>query len=135
MQAVWKHKSALWSRGEGKVGRRGLPYLILFQIMLPALAPLVDLFAVYGLLFFDPVSVAVYWGGFNALQLMLALYAFRLDRESPAPLWAMPLQQFVYRQLMYLVVIESIVSALLGLRLRWHRSERTGEVVIAETGR
>jgi cellulose synthase/poly-beta-1,6-N-acetylglucosamine synthase-like glycosyltransferase/peptidoglycan/xylan/chitin deacetylase (PgdA/CDA1 family) len=131
MQAVWKHKAAISRSDEGKVGRRGIPYLVLFQIMLPTLAPLVDLFALYGLLFLDPLAVLLYWGGFNALQFILAFYAFRLDRESPSVLWAMPLQQFVYRQLMYLVVIESIISALLGIRLRWHRSQRTGEVVIA----
>jgi hypothetical protein len=74
--------------------------------------------------------VAAYWGGFNALQLLLAVYAFRLDRESPKPLWTMPLQQFAYRQLMYLVVIESAASALRGVQLRWHRSERTGDAEI-----
>ena len=37
MQAVWKHKAAIWRRGEGKVGRRGLPYLVLFQVALPML--------------------------------------------------------------------------------------------------
>jgi hypothetical protein len=36
-----------------------------------------------------------------------------------------------YRQLMYLVVIESVVTALLGGRLQWNRSERTGDVEIA----
>jgi hypothetical protein len=43
----------------------------------------------------------------------------------------MPLQQFVYRQLMYLVVIESVISALTGTRIRWQRMERTGEVEVA----
>jgi hypothetical protein len=43
----------------------------------------------------------------------------------------MPLQQLVYRQLMYLVVIESVVSALLGTRLRWAHLERTGEVRVS----
>jgi hypothetical protein len=42
--------------------------------------------------------------------------AFRLDREPFGPLWALPLQQFVYRQLMYLVIIESTISALVGAR-------------------
>ena len=131
MQAVWKHKAACWRRDEAPIGRRGLPYLVLFQIALPSLAPLVDLFALYGLLFLDPLVVLAYWGGFNLLQLVLAFYAFRLDRESPRVLWAMPLQQFVYRQLMYMIVIESIISALTGVRLRWHRAERTGEIEIA----
>ncbi len=48
LQAVWKHRSALWRREPGKVGRRGLPYLLLFQIVLPFLAPLIDAAALYG---------------------------------------------------------------------------------------
>ena len=43
----------------------------------------------------------------------------------------MPLQQFVYRQLMYLVVIQSVISALRGVRLRWQHVERSGEVEMA----
>ena len=134
MQAVWKHRAALWRPGEERIGRRGLPYLVLFQIALPMLAPLIDVFALYGLVFLDPVPVIAYWLAFNVLQLGLAAYAFRLDHESLRPLWAMPLQQFVYRQLMYLVVIESAISALAGTRPHWHKLERTGEVEIGSQG-
>jgi hypothetical protein len=56
------------------------------------------------------------------------VYAFRLDQEPLGPLWSMPLQQFVYRQLMYLVVIQSVASALYGIRLRWQVMRRTGEL-------
>ncbi|MDQ4096397.1 MAG: bi-functional transferase/deacetylase, partial [Actinomycetota bacterium] len=88
-------------------------------------------FALYGLLFLDPVRIMAFWVAFNAVQLAVGAYAFRLDGESPRPLWAAPLQQFVYRQLMYLVVIESLASALAGTRLRWHKLTRTGDVVVA----
>jgi len=131
MQSVWKHRGAILRRSGRSVGRLGLPYLIAFQILLPLLAPLVDLFALYGILFLDPVPVLVYWGGFNALMLAQAVYAFRLDGESLRPLWALPLQQFVYRQLMYLVVIQSIASAFQGIRLRWAHVERSGDVEVA----
>jgi cellulose synthase/poly-beta-1,6-N-acetylglucosamine synthase-like glycosyltransferase/peptidoglycan/xylan/chitin deacetylase (PgdA/CDA1 family) len=132
MQAVWKHKAAFWRRDEGPIGRRGLPYLVLFQILLPALAPLVDLFTLYGVAFLDPLPVLGYWVAFNLVQLGLGWYAFRLDRESIRPLWALPLQQFVYRQFMYLVVIQSIISALQGTRLHWQHLRRTGDVEVAE---
>jgi cellulose synthase/poly-beta-1,6-N-acetylglucosamine synthase-like glycosyltransferase/peptidoglycan/xylan/chitin deacetylase (PgdA/CDA1 family) len=132
MQAVWKHRAAVLSRGDERhIGWRGLPYLVLFQILLPLLAPLIDLFALYGLLFLDPLAVLAYWGGFNLLQLTLGLYAFRLDGEPALALWVLPAQQLVYRQLMYLVVIESVISAMLGLRLRWQHVERTGRVEVA----
>jgi len=132
LQAVWKHKAALWRPGEERIGRRGLPYLVLFQITLPLLAPLIDLFSVYGLVFLGARWVAGYWAVFTALQLTLGWYAFRLDRESPRPLLAMPLQQLVYRQLMYLVVVESVLTALRGGRLRWRPTDRTGEVEVAQ---
>ena len=133
MQAVWKHRSALWRREPGKVGRRGLPYLVLFQITLPFLAPLIDASAVYGIVFLDPVPVIAYWVAFNLLQLLLGVYAFRLDGERLRPLWAVPLQQFVYRQLMYLVVAQATISAVRGVRLRWQHVERTGDVEVAGT--
>ena len=41
----------------------------------------------------------------------------------------MPFQQFVYRQLMYLVVIESVLSALAGTRLAWQRVERNSGLI------
>lgn len=131
LQAVWKHRAAFWAPGEQRIGRRGLPYLFLFQIVLPLLAPLIDLFSLYGLIFLDTATVAVFWLAFNGLQMLLAWYAFRLDRESPLVLWAMPLQQFVYRQLMYLVAIESILSAVSGGRMRWRSIPRRGEIEVA----
>jgi cellulose synthase/poly-beta-1,6-N-acetylglucosamine synthase-like glycosyltransferase/peptidoglycan/xylan/chitin deacetylase (PgdA/CDA1 family) len=130
LQAVWKHRAALWRPGEERIGRRGLPYLVLFQIGLPLLAPLIDVFSVYGLVFLDAPQVAIFWIAFTALQLALGGYAFRLDGESAWVLWSMPLQQFVYRQLMYLVVIESILSAIRGTHLHWRQTARTGEIEV-----
>ena len=131
MQSVWKHKAALFRRREGRIGAIGLPYLILFQIALPLLAPLIDVFALYGILFLDPVPVLAYWLGFNLIVIAQGAYAFRLDRERTWPLIALPLQTFVYRQLMYLVVLQSVASAIQGLRLRWQHVERSGEIEVA----
>ena len=132
MQAVWKHKRAFISRDprQTKIGRRALPYMFFFQILLPIIAPLIDLFALYGLIFTNPLPVIGYWIAFNAIQVALAAFAFRIDGESYKPLWALPLQQFVYRQLMYLVIIESTVSAIVGTRAHWGSLERTGDVEI-----
>ncbi|MEU8621791.1 bifunctional polysaccharide deacetylase/glycosyltransferase family 2 protein [Streptomyces sp. NPDC048623] len=127
LQAMWKHRRAVVERGQaGKLGRRGLLYLLLFQTVLPLIAPLVDVFAVYGLLFQDAGQALGVWLGFTAVQVATAVYALRLDRERFEPIWTLPLQIFVYRQLMYLVVVQSVVTALLGSRLRWHRMQRTG---------
>ncbi len=131
LQAMWKHRGALTQRGPaGRFGRRGLSFLLAFQVLLPLLAPVVDVFALYGLIFLDRAHVATLWLVFVALQALTSLYAFRLDREPIGPLWSLPLQQFVYRQLMYLVVIQSVVTALAGSRLRWQRMERYGSLQV-----
>ncbi|MFC7241082.1 bifunctional polysaccharide deacetylase/glycosyltransferase family 2 protein [Catellatospora aurea] len=127
MQAMWKHRRALTERGaSGRLGRRGLSYLTLFQVLLPLSAPMVDVYGVYGAIFLPPTQVAAVWLGFTMVQVLTAAYALKLDGERYGPLWSLPLQQIVYRQLMYLVVIQSTVMALVGDRLRWHRMARTG---------
>jgi cellulose synthase/poly-beta-1,6-N-acetylglucosamine synthase-like glycosyltransferase len=129
LQAMWKHRGAVFQGGAaGKLGRRGLGYLLVLQVLLPLFAPVVDVFAIYGLIFLDPVRIGMLWLVFLVVQFLMAAYAFRLDNERLRPLWTLPLQQFVYRQLMYLVVIQSMVTALAGVHLRWHRMERYGSL-------
>jgi cellulose synthase/poly-beta-1,6-N-acetylglucosamine synthase-like glycosyltransferase len=132
LQSLWKHRDSLWHREEGRIGHRALPYMVVFQVLLPLAAPLIDLFAIYSILFLDPLPILLFWLVFNVCQFVLAWVAFGWDGESRRPLWSMPLQQLVYRQLMYLVVIDSVIVALMGTRLRWHRLTRTGEVEVAQ---
>lgn len=124
LQCVWKHRGAV--RERSALGLVGIPYMLTVQVLLALLSPVVDLFALYGLLFGSSLDVLLAWGGFQLLGLVSAAYALRLDGESLRPLWVLPLQQVVYRQLMYLVVIQSVVAALGGLHLPWHKLERTG---------
>ena len=127
MQAMWKHRGALFDKGDsGRFGRVGLPFLALFGVALPLLAPVVDIMLVYGLVFWELRETVVAWGLMLLLQLVTAAVAFRFDRESMRPLWKLPLQQFAYRQLMYLVLIQSAMTAMTGGRLRWHKLHRAG---------
>jgi len=57
------------------------------------------------LVFLDSVRIVGPWRGLLLLQLATGLSAFRLDGERLTALWSLSLQQLVYRQLMYLVVI------------------------------
>jgi cellulose synthase/poly-beta-1,6-N-acetylglucosamine synthase-like glycosyltransferase/peptidoglycan/xylan/chitin deacetylase (PgdA/CDA1 family) len=127
MQAMWKHRRALLDSGDsGRFGRVGLPFLALFGVLLPLLAPVVDIMLLYGLVFWELSETVVAWGSMLLLQMFTAAVAFRFDRESMAPLLRLPLQQFAYRQLMYLVLIQSAMTALTGGRLRWHKLHRAG---------
>jgi cellulose synthase/poly-beta-1,6-N-acetylglucosamine synthase-like glycosyltransferase/peptidoglycan/xylan/chitin deacetylase (PgdA/CDA1 family) len=127
LQCLWKHRAAVWPFGDARVGR-AFPYLLVFDIVVPMLTPFIDVYVLYALAFGEGSSVLGYWVAITAVHLATGIYAFRLDGERLRPLWTVPLQQFVQRQLMYLVIIQSVSSALLGIRLRWHKLVRTGEV-------
>ncbi|RTL62947.1 MAG: glycosyltransferase [Pseudonocardiaceae bacterium] len=127
IQSLWKHRSALRSRGaSGRYARRGLLNLGVFQVVLPLIAPLIDILLVYGLIFDDTVRTLVLWGSVLAIQTVAGIVAFRLEREQMRILWLLPLQQFVYRQLMYAVLIQSVSAALTGIRLGWQKLRRIG---------
>jgi poly-beta-1,6 N-acetyl-D-glucosamine synthase len=127
MQSIWKHRRATIEGGASRrLGWIGLPYLVLFQIMLAALGPVVDLFALYGLVFLDRKLIIGYWVGFMLVQTAVGIYALRLDHERTRAAWWFPLQQIVYRQLMYLVVLQSLATALSGARTNWNKLRRTG---------
>ncbi|MGQ4469724.1 bifunctional polysaccharide deacetylase/glycosyltransferase family 2 protein [Streptomyces violaceoruber] len=129
MQALWKHRRSLTDKGpSGRFGRVGMPLVVLFQVVTPVFAPLIDVFTVYSMLFVDFRAALLAWLAVLGVQLVCAAYAFRLDREKYRYLLMMPLQQLAYRQMMYLVLIHSCVTALTGGRLRWQKLKRTGEV-------
>lgn len=132
MQAMWRHRRAIVERGpSGRFGRRGLPFIALFSVVLPLLAPVLDIVAVYGLFFLDRTETAIAWLAVLAIQIVTAVLAFRLDREPLRPLWALPLQQLFYRQIMYLVLVHAATTALTGGMLKWQKLRRTGEVAAA----
>ncbi|MGV9844686.1 polysaccharide deacetylase family protein [Streptomyces fungicidicus] len=129
MQAIWKHRRAVIEKGpSGRFGRVGLPFVSLFMVVAPLLAPLIDVFLLYGIVFGPTQKTIVAWLGVLAIQAVCAAYAFRLDRERMTHLISLPLQQILYRQLMYVVLLQSWITALTGGRLRWQKLRRTGGV-------
>ncbi|WP_214365398.1 bifunctional polysaccharide deacetylase/glycosyltransferase family 2 protein [Pseudonocardia sp. H11422] len=127
MQSMWKHRrSALADGNAGRFGRVALAHLVLFQVVLPLLAPLIDVMLVFGLLFLNPLTTLAGWGAVLVVQFAVAALAFRLDRESMRALLVLPLQQVAYRQLMYAVLARSAVTAVGGVRLRWQKMHRSG---------
>ncbi|AXE86295.1 glycosyltransferase [Streptomyces sp. Go-475] len=129
MQAIWKHRRALVDRGpSGRFGRVGLPLVSMFMVVAPLLAPLIDVFLLYGLVFGPTEKTIGAWLGVLAVQGVCAAYAFHLDKERMTHLISLPLQQLLYRQLMYVVLLQSWITALTGGRLRWQKLRRTGAV-------
>uniref|UniRef100_UPI000A364522 bifunctional polysaccharide deacetylase/glycosyltransferase family 2 protein n=1 Tax=Streptomyces africanus TaxID=231024 RepID=UPI000A364522 len=135
MQAIWKHRRSLVERGpSGRFGRVGMPLVSMFMVVAPLLAPLIDVFLLYGLVFGPTEKTIGAWLGVLAVQGVCAAYAFHLDKERMTHLISLPLQQILYRQLMYVVLLQSWITALTGGRLRWQKLRRTGAVGLPGAG-
>jgi cellulose synthase/poly-beta-1,6-N-acetylglucosamine synthase-like glycosyltransferase/spore germination protein YaaH/peptidoglycan/xylan/chitin deacetylase (PgdA/CDA1 family) len=144
LQCLWKHRRALFSPQRPVLGFVALPQIWLFQILLTAIAPLVDLAiiwslisATYGWAFHptewspdDLMRPLFYWAAFIFLDLSAGALGMALERRAPwGDLVWLPIQRFGYRQLMYYVVVKSIDAALHGVRVGWGKLERRATAV------
>jgi peptidoglycan-N-acetylglucosamine deacetylase len=149
LQALWKHRRALGRYGW--FGRVMLPTLWLFQVAFQVLSPLIDMQILWsigtvvrawmrGHLVGDwqPLPSALsslyligfMYAFFFVMELFGSLVAYKLDREDPRPLVWLFWQRFLYRQLMYAVVLKSLKTAISGMRTGWGKLERKGTVEI-----
>jgi cellulose synthase/poly-beta-1,6-N-acetylglucosamine synthase-like glycosyltransferase/peptidoglycan/xylan/chitin deacetylase (PgdA/CDA1 family) len=139
LQCLWKHRAGLFDFKHPVLGFVALPQIWLFQILLTAIAPLVDLAIVWSLISStyswafhwrewspdDLLRPLSFWAAFIFLDLSAGALGMALERRAPwGDLFWMPVQRFGYRQLMYSVVMRSIDAAVNGARVGWGKLER-----------
>ena len=139
LQCIWKHREATFSTKHPTLGFIALPQIWLFQIFLALAAPLVDLAVIYSLgsalidKMFHPVEWSpdkltqslLYWAAFILVDLSACALGMALERRAPwGDLVWIPVQRFGYRQLMYYVVIKSVLTAIRGPLVGWNKLER-----------
>jgi hypothetical protein len=127
------------------LGFVALPQIWLFQIILAVAAPLVDLAVVWSLIagLYGAVAHPVEWrpddtcwawstGRCSSLvDLSAGALGMALEKRAPwADLPFLPVQRFGYRQLMYYVVVKSVVMAIRGGRVGWGKLERRGSASV-----
>jgi cellulose synthase/poly-beta-1,6-N-acetylglucosamine synthase-like glycosyltransferase/spore germination protein YaaH/peptidoglycan/xylan/chitin deacetylase (PgdA/CDA1 family) len=135
MQSFWKHRDALFNRTYGNLGMVALPNILVFQILLPFLAPLADLVLLFSLIaagagFIEGGiwQIVFYYGVFSLVDAAGAAIAFAFEKEDYRKLiWLLP-QRFVYRQLIYYVLFKSLRKAIKGELQGWGKLKRTGTV-------
>jgi poly-beta-1,6 N-acetyl-D-glucosamine synthase len=135
MQSFWKNRDACFNPKYKALGMVALPNILLFQILLPMLAPVADLIFFFSIAWswHDPVSmqkIMTYYGLFLLVDVAVSMMAFSFEKENLIRLiWLIP-QRFVYRQLMYVVLFKSIARAMKGETQGWGVLRRTGSVVL-----
>lgn len=148
LQCLWKHRAILRKGRPTGLAMIGVPQAWLFQIAFAVVSPLIDLallVSIAGTVLrvmqhgwaqtqTDVLRMGAYWLAFTTVDLLCGWIAYRLDvREKRFPAFLLLAQRFIYRQLMYSVVIRAVGAALAGLGIGWGKLERTGRV-IAEGG-
>jgi cellulose synthase/poly-beta-1,6-N-acetylglucosamine synthase-like glycosyltransferase len=143
LQCAWKHKDALFNRRYGTLGFVALPNTWLFQLLLTAISPLADLMFVFSLFsvwltfkthgetyaLTDLEHVLMFYGLFLITDWLGAMIAFLMEPDEEKSLsWLIMLQRFVYRQIMYSVVLKSFVAAIKGRVVGWGLLERKATV-------
>ena len=139
LQCMWKHRSALLRRRYGTLGMIAMPNIWTFQILFPLISPLMDLMLVWTLVSAglerlehpaeyvttNLLQVSLYYALFLAVDGLAAAFALLLEkRERWSLLWWLFLQRFCYRQLMYYVMIRSVIGAARGTLIGWGKLER-----------
>ncbi|AXJ96160.1 MULTISPECIES: glycosyltransferase [unclassified Sphingomonas] len=143
LQCLWKHSGAIGRSHPRGLGWIGLPQAIVFQVLLAAISPIIDLALLVSFVVtwfdvqahgwaqtsHDIYTMLTFWAIFTTIDLLAATIAFALERrERWSLLWLLIPQRVGYRQIMYYVVLKAIAQALRGPMVGWGKLQRTGRV-------
>ncbi len=143
LQCLWKHGRIMVTGRPKGLAFIGLPQAILFQIVLAAISPIIDLALLVSFVAtylaveahgwaqtqHDVEKMLAYWLVFTAIDLLAAFIAFALERrERWRLLWLLIPQRVGYRQVMYYVVLKALTQAVRGRQVGWGKLQRSGRV-------
>ncbi|HEU5054753.1 MAG TPA: glycosyltransferase [Hanamia sp.] len=135
MQCFWKHRDTLFNSKYKNFGMIAMPNILIYQIILPILAPLADIILVlsllaasFGIVVASIPHIILYYFIFTLVDIAGAALAFAYEKENHVKLiWMLP-QRLVYRQLMYYILLKSFNKAIKGELQGWGALKRTGTV-------
>jgi cellulose synthase/poly-beta-1,6-N-acetylglucosamine synthase-like glycosyltransferase len=143
LQCLWKHRRILRERRPAGLALVGIPQAWLFQIGFALISPLIDLALAISVISTivrvqqhgwaqtqsDVIRMLFYWIGFTSIDAVCGWIAYKLEpREKRFPLFLLLAQRFVYRQIMYSVVVRAVAAAVRGPWVGWGKLERSGRV-------
>lgn len=135
MQCFWKHRDTVFNPRYKNFGMVAMPNILIYQMILPILAPLADLIllvsliaASFGIIVASIPHIILYYIIFSLIDIAGAALAFAYEKENYTKLlWMIP-QRLIYRQLMYYILIKSFNRAIKGELQGWGALKRTGSV-------
>lgn len=130
LQCLWKHRDKVFNWRYRALGWFSLPSVWFFQILLVALTPLVDFFLLASLPFGAWRAVLPFVVIFVAMDVILAILACLLERESILHALRIIPMRLIYRPLLGYVIWKAIFRAIKGAWVGWGKLERTASVPV-----
>ena len=131
MQCFWKHRDTLFNPNYKGLGLVAMPNILIYQVLLPLLAPLADIIFIFGMVVLSNASrlhILQYYLIFLLVDAAAAGLAFAFEKERFSKLWWVIPQRLVYRVFMYLILFRAWRKALKGEMQHWGVLKRTGNV-------
>jgi cellulose synthase/poly-beta-1,6-N-acetylglucosamine synthase-like glycosyltransferase len=127
-QAFWKHRSICFNPRYKFLGLIGLPNILIFQLLIPLFAPFADIFMISELLSGQSGNIFSYYITFLCFDILAALLAFSFEKENIKRLILLIPQRFIYRYLLWIVLIKALIKAIKGEFIAWGKLKRTGKL-------
>ena len=135
MQCFWKHRDTVLNPRYKNFGMVAMTNILIYQMILPFLAPLADLILLVSLIAASMNIVVAsiphilfYYAIFTLVDLAGAALAFAFEKEDYKKLFWMIPQRLIYRQMMYYILFKSFNRAIKGELQGWGALKRTGSV-------
>ncbi|TAG10843.1 MAG: glycosyltransferase [Sphingobacteriia bacterium] len=128
MQTFWKNRDALFNINYPALGFIALPDILLFKYIIPLFAPFADFLMLIGLITGNAQEIGFYYALFLAIDMVIAIMAFLMEKEPIWKLiWLIP-QRIIYRWLLLIVLFRTMRKAVKGELQHWGVLKRTGNV-------
>lgn len=129
IQCLWKHRDMVMNTHFKALGCFSLPGIWFFQVLLVAIAPIIDLLVILSLLFgWSSPALYAYFAVFLLMDILLAAMACLMEREPVRQAWLAVPMRFVYRPMLSWVIWKSLFKAAKGVLVGWGKLERTASV-------
>jgi cellulose synthase/poly-beta-1,6-N-acetylglucosamine synthase-like glycosyltransferase len=130
MQCLWKHRDLIFNTRLPNMGWILLPNLLIFGFILPLFSPIVDIMFLDGLVSEHGEIYLAFYFMYFVIDLFLAMLAYRYDNQKfrLKHVWLLFVQRFVYRWILFVVLIKAYLRAIKGELTSWGVLKRTGNM-------
>ncbi len=130
MQSFWKHRELLFNLKKKNLGWIVLPNLLIFNFIIPLFSPIVDIVFIAGLFTHNALIYAGFYLMYFLVDCIISRLAYKYDNKKFNLKLAgyLFIQRFVYRQLLFYVILKAYLKAIKGEIANWGIMKRTGNM-------